>query len=227
MKHSALCCVLYLIASAAIDCSVAHAQRSGVAKEPDGSYRFSKASAKSLSRDHDPELSMAWQRASIPVEAGAFGGIGDLIGSLFGGGDVPEAESLEVVHGCRQADGAVLINVDDTVVLVTVVIDKRATEIKDFLPLTVDYQEKTYAAGRIPGGFFRREGRPSENEILTSRLIDRPIRPLFADGFGREVQIIATVKSLNPAVNPEVPAMIGASAALALSIPLIAVFGFT
>ena len=113
--------------------------------------------------------------------------------------------------------GAVLINVDDTVVLVTVVIDKRATEIKDFLPLTVDYQEKTYAAGRIPGGFFRREGRPSENEILTSRLIDRPIRPLFADGFGREVQIIATVKSLNPAVNPEVPAMIGASAALAIS----------
>ncbi len=125
--------------------------------------------------------------------------------------------TLETGEIARQADGAVLINVDDTVVLVTVVIDKRATEIKDFLPLTVDYQEKTYAAGRIPGGFFRREGRPSENEILTSRLIDRPIRPLFADGFGREVQIIATVKSLNPAVNPEVPAMIGASAALAIS----------
>jgi len=125
--------------------------------------------------------------------------------------------TLETGEIARQADGAVLINVDDTVVLVTVVIDKRATEMKDFLPLTVDYQEKTYAAGRIPGGFFRREGRPSENEILTSRLIDRPIRPLFADGFGREVQIIATVKSLNPAVNPEVPALIGTSAALSIS----------
>jgi polyribonucleotide nucleotidyltransferase len=124
---------------------------------------------------------------------------------------------LETGEIARQADGAVLINVDDTVVLVTVVVDKRATEMKDFLPLTVDYQEKTYAAGRIPGGFFRREGRPSEAEILTSRLIDRPIRPLFADGFGREVQIIATVKSLNPAVNPEVPAMIGASAALSIA----------
>ncbi|MBB1074671.1 polyribonucleotide nucleotidyltransferase [Rhodoferax sp. 4810] len=117
----------------------------------------------------------------------------------------------------RQADGAVMIAVDDTVVLVTVVVDKRATEEKDFLPLTVDYQEKSYAAGRIPGGFFRREGRPSENEILTARLIDRPIRPLFADGFGREVQIIATVKSLNPAVNPEIPALLGASAALSIA----------
>jgi polyribonucleotide nucleotidyltransferase len=124
---------------------------------------------------------------------------------------------LETGEIARQADGAVMVNVDDTVVLVTVVIDKRATEMKDFLPLTVDYQEKTYAAGRIPGGFFRREGRPSEAEILTSRLIDRPIRPLFADGFGREVQIIATVKSLNPAVNPEVPALLGASAALSIS----------
>jgi len=125
--------------------------------------------------------------------------------------------TLETGEIARQADGAVLINVEDTVVLVTVVVDKRATELKDFLPLTVDYQEKTYAAGRIPGGFFRREGRPSESEILTSRLIDRPIRPLFADGFGREVQIIATVKSLNPAVNPEVPALLGTSAALAVS----------
>ena len=124
---------------------------------------------------------------------------------------------METGEIARQADGAVMINIDDTVVLVTVVVDKRATEMKDFLPLTVDYQEKTYAAGRIPGGFFRREGRPSEAEILTSRLIDRPIRPLFADGFGREVQVIATVKSLNPAVNPEVPALIGASAALAIS----------
>lgn len=125
--------------------------------------------------------------------------------------------TLETGEIARQADGAVMIDVDDTVLLVTVVIDKRATELKDFLPLTVDYQEKTYAAGRIPGGFFRREGRPSEGEILTSRLIDRPIRPLFSKGFGREVQVIATVKSLNPAVNPEVPALLGVSAALAIS----------
>ena len=125
--------------------------------------------------------------------------------------------TLETGEIARQADGAVMVNVDETVVLVTVVVDKRATEVKDFLPLTIDYQEKTYAAGRIPGGFFRREGRPSEAEILTSRLIDRPVRPLFSKGFGREVQVIATVKSLNPAVNPEVPALIGASAALSIA----------
>jgi polyribonucleotide nucleotidyltransferase len=125
--------------------------------------------------------------------------------------------TLETGEIARQADGAVLVNMGGTVVLVTVVIDKKQGQARDFLPLTVDYQEKTYAAGRIPGGFFRREGRPSENEILTSRLIDRPIRPLFTDGFTNEVQIIATVKSLNPAVNPEVPALIGASAALAIS----------
>jgi polyribonucleotide nucleotidyltransferase len=125
--------------------------------------------------------------------------------------------TLETGEIARQADGAVMVNVDDTVVLVTVVVDKRPGAVRDFLPLTVDYQEKTYAAGRIPGGFFRREGRPSETEILTSRLIDRPIRPLFAKGFGQEIQVIATVKSLNPAVNPEVPAMIGVSAALAVS----------
>jgi len=124
---------------------------------------------------------------------------------------------LETGEIARQADGAVLVSMDDTVVLVTVVVDKKPGPARDFLPLTVDYQEKTYAAGRIPGGFFRREGRPSEGEILTSRLIDRPIRPLFADGFTNEVQVIATVKSLNPAVNPEVPAMIGTSAALAVS----------
>ncbi|NEX19565.1 polyribonucleotide nucleotidyltransferase [Thiorhodococcus mannitoliphagus] len=124
---------------------------------------------------------------------------------------------LETGEIARQADGAVMVDIDDTVVLVTVVVDKRPGVERDFLPLTVDYQEKTYAAGRIPGGFFRREGRPSEGEILTARLIDRPIRPLFADGFTREVQIIATVKSLNPAVNPEIPALIGASAALAVS----------
>jgi polyribonucleotide nucleotidyltransferase len=125
--------------------------------------------------------------------------------------------TLETGEIARQADGAVLVNVDDTVVLVTVVVDKRPGAVRDFLPLTVDYQEKTYAAGRIPGGFFRREGRPSEVEVLTSRLIDRPIRPLFAKGFGQEIQVIATVKSLNPAVNPEVPAMLGVSAALAVS----------
>ncbi|WP_425505155.1 polyribonucleotide nucleotidyltransferase [Thermochromatium tepidum] len=124
---------------------------------------------------------------------------------------------LETGEVARQADGAVMVNMDDTVVLVTVVVDKRPGAERDFLPLTVEYQEKTYAAGRIPGGFFRREGRPSEGEILTARLIDRPIRPLFAEGFCNEVQIIATVKSLNPAVNPEVPAMLGASAALMLS----------
>jgi polyribonucleotide nucleotidyltransferase len=124
---------------------------------------------------------------------------------------------LETGEIARQADGAVLINMDDTVVLVTVVVSKKPAPERDFLPLTVDYQEKTYAAGRIPGGFFRREGRPSEYEILTSRLIDRPIRPLFAEGYTNEVQIIATVKSLNPAVNAEVPAMIGTSAALAVA----------
>ncbi|HSQ08749.1 MAG TPA: polyribonucleotide nucleotidyltransferase, partial [Chromatiaceae bacterium] len=125
--------------------------------------------------------------------------------------------TLETGEIARQADGAVLINVDDTVVLCTVVVGKQPDEERDFFPLTVDYQEKTYAAGRIPGGFFRREGRPSETEILTSRLIDRPVRPLFPEGFTNEVQIIATVKSLNPAVNPEIPAMIGTSAALAVA----------
>jgi polyribonucleotide nucleotidyltransferase len=125
--------------------------------------------------------------------------------------------TMETGEIARQADGAVLINVQDTVVLATVVVHKSPGVERDFLPLTVDYQEKTYAAGRIPGGFFRREGRPSEGEILTSRLIDRPIRPLFPNGFINEVQIIATVKSLNPAVSSEVPAMLGASAALAVA----------
>lgn len=112
---------------------------------------------------------------------------------------------LETGEIARQADGAVMVNMGDTVVLVTVVADKNATAERDFFPLTVDYQEKTYAAGRIPGGFFRREGRPSEKEILTSRLIDRPLRPLFPKDFTNEVQVIATVKSLNPAVDPEIP----------------------
>ena len=117
----------------------------------------------------------------------------------------------------RQADGAVMVNMADTVVLVTAVGEKKDGEGRDFFPLTVNYQEKTYAAGRIPGGFFKREGRPSEKETLTSRLIDRPIRPLFPDGFMREVQVIATVLSMNTEVDSDIPSLLGASAALALS----------
>ncbi|HNP35340.1 MAG TPA: polyribonucleotide nucleotidyltransferase [Woeseiaceae bacterium] len=117
----------------------------------------------------------------------------------------------------RQADGAVLVNVADTVVLVTAVGRKTAEPGRDFFPLTVNYQEKTYAAGKIPGGFFKREGRPAEKETLICRLIDRPIRPLFPKGFKNEVQVIATVMSLNPEVDADIPALIGASAALAIS----------
>ncbi len=124
---------------------------------------------------------------------------------------------LESGRIARQATGAVLINMDDTVVLVTVVGKKEANPAQDFFPLTVNYQEKTYAAGRIPGGFNKREGRPSEHETLVSRLIDRPIRPLFPEGFMNEVQIIATVMSLNPEVQADIVAMLGASAALAVS----------
>jgi polyribonucleotide nucleotidyltransferase len=125
--------------------------------------------------------------------------------------------TLETGEIARQAGGAVLVSLDDSVVLVTVVAAKHAKPGQDFFPLTVDYQEKTYAAGRIPGGFFKREGRPSEKETLTSRLIDRPIRPLFPDGFYNEVQVIATVMSVDPEIDPDIPAMIGASAAIALS----------
>jgi polyribonucleotide nucleotidyltransferase len=125
--------------------------------------------------------------------------------------------TLETGEIARQATGAVMVNMEDTVVLATVVGDKTAAASKDFLPLTVDYQERTYAAGKIPGGFFKREGRPSEKEILTSRLIDRPIRPLFPDGFYNEVQVVATVMSSNSEVDSDIAAMIGASAALALS----------
>ena len=125
--------------------------------------------------------------------------------------------TLETGEIARQAGGAVLASLDDSVVLVTVVAAKHAKPGQDFLPLTVDYQEKTYAAGRIPGGFFKREGRPSEKETLTSRLIDRPIRPLFPDGFYNEIQVIATVMSVDPEIDPDVPALIGASAAIALS----------
>jgi len=125
--------------------------------------------------------------------------------------------TIETGAIARQADGAVLVDMAETVVLVTAVGRKEADPGRDFFPLTVNYQEKTYAAGKIPGGFFKREGRPSEKETLTSRLIDRPIRPLFPKGFTNEVQVIATVVSLNPDVDPDIPAMIGASAALAIS----------
>ena len=127
------------------------------------------------------------------------------------------AVTLETGEIARQASGAVVVNMADTVVLVTMVADRKTKEDRDFLPLRVDYQERSYAAGRIPGGFFRREGRPSESEILTARLIDRPLRPLFPDGFTNEVQIVATVMSLNNQVDPEIPALLGASAAVALS----------
>ncbi len=125
--------------------------------------------------------------------------------------------TIETGEIARQAGGAVIVNVDDTVVLATVVGAKNAKPGQDFFPLTVDYVEKFYAAGRIPGGFFKREGRPSERETLISRLIDRPIRPLFPDGFYNEVQVVITLMSSNPEVDSDIPAMIGASAALAIS----------
>jgi polyribonucleotide nucleotidyltransferase len=125
--------------------------------------------------------------------------------------------SIETGELARQADGAVLVSMGDTVVLVTAVARKEAVPGKDFFPLTVNYQEKTYAAGRIPGGFFRREGRPSEKETLTSRLIDRPIRPLFPDGFFNEIQVVATVVSLDPNIDADIPSLLGASAALSIA----------
>ncbi|BBP00120.1 polyribonucleotide nucleotidyltransferase [Sulfuriferula nivalis] len=125
--------------------------------------------------------------------------------------------TLETGEIARQASGAVLVTVDDTVVLVTVVGKHDVKAGQDFFPLTVDYQEKTYAAGKIPGGFFKREGKPSEKETLTSRLIDRPLRPLFPEAFYNEIQIIATVMSSNPEVDSDILALIGSSAALAVS----------
>ncbi len=125
--------------------------------------------------------------------------------------------SLTTGNIARQADGAVIVKMADTVVLVTAVGRKAADPGRDFFPLTVNYQEKTYAAGKIPGGFFKREGRPAEKETLVCRLIDRPIRPLFPKGFKNEVQVIATVMSLNPEVDADIPALLGASAALAIS----------
>ncbi|MCC6206874.1 MAG: polyribonucleotide nucleotidyltransferase, partial [Gammaproteobacteria bacterium] len=124
---------------------------------------------------------------------------------------------LECGEIARQASGAVMVRMGDTVVLVTAVGQKVAVAGRDFFPLTVNYQERTYSAGKRPGGFFKREGRPTEKETLTSRLIDRPLRPLFPKGFTNEVQVIATVVSLDKEINPDIPAIIGASAALALS----------
>ncbi len=125
--------------------------------------------------------------------------------------------TFETGEIARQAHGAVICTIDDTVVLATVVGAKEPRVGQDWLPLTVDYAEKTYAAGKIPGGFFKREGRPSEKETLTSRLIDRPIRPLFPDGYFNEVQVVATVLSLNPEVDSDIPAMLAVSAALTIS----------
>jgi polyribonucleotide nucleotidyltransferase len=131
----------------------------------------------------------------------------------YGGREV----TLETGEIARQAHGAVVCTMDDTVVLATVVGAKQPKLGQDWFPLTVDYVEKTYAAGKIPGGFFKREGRPSEKETLTSRLIDRPIRPLFPDGYFAEVQVVATVMSLNPEVDSDIPAMLAVSAALTIS----------
>ncbi|MCK5395521.1 MAG: polyribonucleotide nucleotidyltransferase [Gammaproteobacteria bacterium] len=125
--------------------------------------------------------------------------------------------TMETSEIARQASGAVMISIGDTVVFVTVVCSKESEEGRDFFPMTVNYQERTYAAGKIPGGFFRREGRPSEAEILTCRLIDRPIRPLFPKGFTNECQIVATVVSMSGDIDPEIPAILGASAALCIA----------
>jgi polyribonucleotide nucleotidyltransferase len=125
--------------------------------------------------------------------------------------------TIETGELARQADGAVLVTMNDTIVLVTAVGMKKPAPGRDFFPLTVNYQEKTYAAGRIPGGFFKREGRPTEKETLTSRLIDRPIRPLFPEGFTNDVQVVASVLSVNSEVDPDIASLLGASAALAIS----------
>ncbi len=127
------------------------------------------------------------------------------------------AVTLETGEWARQATGSVVVKMADTVVLVTVVAQKETEAGRDFFPLTVNYQEKTYAAGKIPGGYFKREGRPTEKETLTSRLIDRPLRPLFPKGFTNEVQVIATVLAVDPVVPTDIPAILGASAALSIS----------
>jgi len=129
----------------------------------------------------------------------------------------PHTVTIETGEVARQAEGSVRVSMGDTVVLVTACAAQKAVAGRDFFPLTVNYVEKTYAAGRIPGGFFKREGRPTEKETLTSRLIDRPIRPLFPDGFFNEVQVVATVLSMDPEIDADIPSLLGASAALALS----------
>ena len=129
----------------------------------------------------------------------------------------PHSVTIETGRLARQADGSVLVSMGDTSVLVTAVGRKEAAPGKDFFPLTVNYIEKTYAAGRIPGGFFKREGRPTEKETLISRLIDRPIRPLFPEVLLQRVQVVATVVSLDPEIDSDIPALLGASAALSLS----------
>src|SRR6056297_3120485 len=128
-----------------------------------------------------------------------------------------ETLTLETGKVARQADGSVIATYGETSVMANVTFAKEAKPGQDFFPLTVHYNEKYYAAGKIPGGFFKREARPTEKETLTSRLIDRPLRPLFPKGFLNEVQVIATVMSLNPEVDGDIPAMIGASAALTIS----------
>ena len=127
------------------------------------------------------------------------------------------AISIETGKVAKQADGAVVVRCGGTIVLSTVVATKAPMEGRDFLPLTVEYRERAYAGGKIPGGFFKREGRPDEKETLTCRLIDRPIRPLFPDGLYNEVQVVAQVLSLNPEVDSDIPAMIAVSAAITLS----------
>ena len=125
--------------------------------------------------------------------------------------------TLETARVAKQASGSVIANVGDTVVMANVVGNRNAPDNPYFFPLTVDYQERTYAAGKIPGGFFKREGRPSEKETLTCRLIDRPIRPLFPKGFRKDVQIVCTVMSLDPSVDPDIVALIASSAAMSIS----------
>jgi polyribonucleotide nucleotidyltransferase len=129
----------------------------------------------------------------------------------------PHTVTIETGEMARQADGAVRVSMGDTVVLVTACAQTKAAAGRDFFPLTVNYVEKHYAAGRIPGGFFKREGRPTEKETLTSRLIDRPIRPLFPDGFYNDVQVVATVLSIDPEIDPDIPSLLGASAALTIA----------
>ena len=129
----------------------------------------------------------------------------------------PHTVTIETGEMARQAEGAVRVSMGDTVVLVTACAAKQAVPGRDFFPLTVNYIEKTYAAGRIPGGFFKREGRPTEKETLTSRLIDRPLRPLFPDGFYNDVQVVATVISLDPDIDADIPSLLGASAAVSIA----------